>query len=110
MNKKQLIERIRFPEWSDAEFKEARTALPRGIWDTVSAFSNTDGGYIVLGIKEIEKDRFEAVGVESADSWSCRWSYCWCDSSRRWIWRWRWRLQYGSQSLILYFELCSRHI
>jgi ATP-dependent DNA helicase RecG len=67
MNEKELIARIRLPEWSDVEFKEARTALPKNIWQTVSAFANTDGGYIILGIQETAKDHYEPVGVEAVD-------------------------------------------
>lgn len=44
------------------ETKEARADIPRDAWDTYSAFANTDGGTIVLGLKECEEGlRIEGV-------------------------------------------------
>jgi ATP-dependent DNA helicase RecG len=53
-------------EWNDAEFKEARNALPKSAFETVSAFANTHGGWIVLGIKQ-DGERFEICGVDEPD-------------------------------------------
>lgn len=43
------------------EFKEARTALPENLFDTVCAFLNTDGGTILLGVS----DTGQIAGVEA---------------------------------------------
>ncbi|MDQ2777138.1 MAG: putative DNA binding domain-containing protein [Acidobacteriota bacterium] len=47
------------------EAKLVRTELPKRIWETISAFSNTsDGGTLILGLAE--DANFDVVGVTSA--------------------------------------------
>jgi len=46
---------------SDVEAKRAEKALPKALRDTLSAFSNTSGGVVILGLDESEN--FAANGV-----------------------------------------------
>ena len=66
MTKEELIGRLQDIEWDDFEVKEAKSALPKNIWETVSAFANTSGGWIVLGVKQNGKV-FEIQGVENIE-------------------------------------------
>ena len=66
MNKEELISRLQDIEWDDFEVKEAQNQLPKNIWETVSAFSNTSGGWIILDIKQIGEN-FEIQGVTNAE-------------------------------------------
>lgn len=50
------------------EFKEAAKGLPLDLWETYSAFSNTEGGEIVLGVKEFRPREFDIVGVQNASA------------------------------------------
>lgn len=52
MTKEELLARLNDIEWNDFEVKEASVGLPKSMWETVSAFSNTEGGWIILGVKE----------------------------------------------------------
>jgi predicted HTH transcriptional regulator len=54
------------------ECKKAQTCVPNSLWETYSAFANTYGGTILLGVLEnmTEKEpqkRFTITGVEDAD-------------------------------------------
>jgi ATP-dependent DNA helicase RecG len=66
MNQDELIQLLSAHEWNDVEFKEARQAVPKNAYETVSAFANTAGGYLVFGVKK-DGTRFEVVGVLDVD-------------------------------------------
>jgi len=67
MDLETLLERINLGEDQDIEFKSADGGFPNEVWKTVSAFANTDGGYIVLGVTE-NRNRFEITGVRNPNA------------------------------------------
>lgn len=66
MNQAELMELLHSHEWRDVEFKEAQRAVPKNAFETVSAFANTDGGYLVFGVRKDGED-VEIVGVLDVD-------------------------------------------
>ncbi|MFZ5451633.1 MAG: RNA-binding domain-containing protein [Thermodesulfobacteriota bacterium] len=66
MTKDELIARLGKYEWSDVEFKLAQRGVPADAYKTVSAFSNTAGGYLVFGVKDTQGN-LEIVGVIEVD-------------------------------------------
>jgi len=49
MTKQELLQHLQDIEWDNFEVKKAENQLPQSCWDTVSAFANTSGGWLVLG-------------------------------------------------------------
>lgn len=66
MTKQELQNLLQGIEWEDFEVKSALTELPKSIWETVSAFSNTSGGWIVLGVVQKGK-KFFIEGLENPE-------------------------------------------
>lgn len=62
MTKEELLDRLAGIEWNDFEVKEAAWAVPKSAYESVSAFANTAGGYLVFGAKETGH-QFEIKGV-----------------------------------------------
>ena len=48
------------------ECKAAASSLPKDFWKTFSAFSNTQGGFILLGVSE-DNNEFKITGVKDAN-------------------------------------------
>lgn len=70
MTKEELLSRLNGIEWNDFEIKEAKNNVPKTAWETVSAFSNSYGGWIVFGVKEQRaggKSTYEIQGVDNAE-------------------------------------------
>ena len=61
-----IIKLLAAPETDRMEFKEAKRALPKSFWESYSAFANTDGGLILLGVKETD-GQYHVQGVDDAD-------------------------------------------
>ena len=53
-------------ETAAVEFKLAKGGVPASLWESYSAFANTDGGVIVLGVGESGGKRY-VVGIANAD-------------------------------------------
>ena len=66
MTKDELINRLSDIEWEDFEVKQAKSSVPKSVWETVSAFANTNGGWIIFGVSESNKT-FEITGVINAE-------------------------------------------
>ncbi len=64
MDLETLLEKLDIGESQDFECKRSKDNVPKDAWKTISAFANTEGGYVVLGVAET-KDRFEIAGVNN---------------------------------------------
>ena len=66
MERDELIERLKGYEWNDVEFKKAQHSVPEAAFETVSAFSNTEGGWLIFGVQD-KVGGFDIVGVLGVD-------------------------------------------
>lgn len=65
MNLDSLLARIESGESLEIEFKSAAGGLPKSMWETVGAFANTAGGWIILGVVKTG-DALKVQGVKNA--------------------------------------------
>lgn len=56
-----------YKEDNRREVKKANGGLPITLWETYSAFANTYGGVIILGIKELEDRSWKTTGLKYLD-------------------------------------------
>ena len=59
-----------------AQGRDGRGDLPDSIWETYSAFANSGGGSIYLGVKELSESHYVAVGIPDIEKvmgqfWNC---------------------------------------
>ena len=66
MTREELIKRLQDIEWEDFEVKKAEKAIPKNSWETVSAFANTGGGWLVFGVFQ-QKDEYTISGVKDPE-------------------------------------------
>ena len=71
MNMQELKNLIYQGEKVDIECKKAEKSVPKSAYESYSAFANTKGGYIILGVREDKtktdpKERFIIQGIEDA--------------------------------------------
>ena len=62
MDAQDILAALKLGEEKDWEFKGAKGGLPGNLWETYGAMANTDGGVIVLGVKQ-QDSSFIVEGV-----------------------------------------------
>ena len=60
----ELLQQIEIGENQDFEFKSRGLGLPQDMWETVSAFANTEGSCIVLRVTQ-QKKKLLIIGVSN---------------------------------------------
>ena len=63
MTREELIARLKGYEWTDFECKKAQRSVPRDAYSTVSAFANTEGGWLLFGVSEVN-GQLQVNGVD----------------------------------------------
>jgi len=65
MKSEEIKRLVAKSENAAVEFKRARGGVPADLWPSHSSFANTDGGVIILGVREKDgKREIEALATE----------------------------------------------
>ena len=67
MTNEEILQLLKKGENDKVEFKKSKNSLPDSVWETYSAFANTDGGIIILGIAEKKPNSYSISGVANPD-------------------------------------------
>ena len=65
MTIEKLCEKGNDGEEFDTESKSAKGGLPKSLWKSLSAFANTVGGHIILGVDELDDGTFTIAGIKN---------------------------------------------
>lgn len=79
--KDKLYALVRHGESSEVEFKSARGGFPGSFWESYSAFANTNGGTIILGVQEKDK-KFLLDGLSEEIAYKYRKTFWDCAHNR----------------------------
>lgn len=66
MKSEEIKKLVAMSENAAVEFKRARGGVPADFWPSYSAFANTDGGTVILGVREKDGKR-EVEGLPDAE-------------------------------------------
>ena len=57
----------KYREGNQLEVKKALGGLPKSLWESYSAFANTNGGFILLGVEELADRSLSVIGLTNPE-------------------------------------------
>ena len=70
MKSEEIKKLVAMSENAAVEFKRARGGVPADFWSSYSAFANTDGGTVILGVRE-KDGKCEVEGLPDVEKLCC---------------------------------------